>query len=114
MAPYDNITAFQKTKDLENEIGSISHTIILTNYVIVGIYTKQCIIILIIVVICIVVCISLYCISVSNDWDELKMFYYSYTERKQLMKEGKMVHKDETLRMLNYYQVHMKRTSSSK
>ena len=57
------------------------------NDTLTGIYDKQIFIIWIIVIICIIICISLYCISVSNDWMELRMFYYAYTERKKMIQE---------------------------
>ena len=70
-----------------------------------GLYSKQCLIILIIVFICVIISINLYCISISNDWTELRSFYFAFVQRKQLIKEGKMIYKEECERMVNYRQV---------
>ena len=58
-----------------------------------GLYQKQVTIILVITGICVTICVLLYCLSITNDWTDLQAFYFSFAERRLLLREGRMVHK---------------------
>ena len=64
-----------------------------------GLNSRQNTVLLVIIVLCIIICIGLYFLSVSNDFHELQSFYYSFLERKSLICEGRMAHRQDLERM---------------
>jgi len=64
-----------------------------------GLNSRQNTVLLVIVILCILICIGLYFLSVSNDYHELQSFYYSFLERKSLICEGRMAHRQDLERM---------------
>ena len=73
--------------------------IVLENYPLSGLNSRQNSVLVVIIVICIIICIGLYFISVSNDYVDLQSFYYSFLERKSLICEGRMAHRQDLERM---------------
>ena len=76
-----------------------SHFIGYHFYLFSGLNSRQNYILLVIIILCIIICIGLYFISVSNDYNELQSFYYAFLERKSLIYEGRMAHRQDLERM---------------
>ena len=71
-----------------------------SNYTLLsGLNSRQNSVLVVIIILCIIICIGLYFISVNNDYNDLQSFYFSFLERKSLICEGRMAHRQDLERM---------------